>query len=246
MPSNSSERIDDGLRELSREVLPPGHMRAMMGRVEVDVRRKNKMTRTIRRAALATGLCVVILAGLVFIPVSYDLRVGSVVRAEIPATEANLARLSAGLPHVDGLVFSNVEHGEEDIVLRLGFWRKSAEEAEALVDGALAELAMAPGGYEITAEDIVERIGGNVIAWASGGWIQVNGEGMSEEELELAIVQALIDNGAASADVNIEMSDDGVSRIDISVGEMDRSVPGDSITIEIINSSPGGSDVIIK
>jgi hypothetical protein len=168
------------------------------------------------------------------------------VRAEIPATEENLALLSAGLPHMEGLVFSNAEHAEEGIVLRLGFWGKSAEEARALVDGALADFPRGPNGYEIMAEEIVERIGGNVIAWASGGRIVVSGEGMSEEELELAIVQALIDNGAASADVDVQISDDGVSRIDISIGEMEGSVPGDSITIEIINSSPGGSDVIIK
>ncbi len=242
MPSNSSERVDDGLRGLSREVLPPGHMHAMLERVEVSVRRKDRMTRTIWRTALAAGLCAVIVVGLVFIPVSYDLRVGSLVRAELPATEGNLARLSAGLPHMDGLVYSNAEQVEGDVVLRLGFWGKTAEEARALAGEALAAFPESPRRYAITAEDIVERIGGNVIAWASGGRILINGEGMSEEELEQAIVRALIDNGAESADVNVEISGDGVSRIDISVGEMEGSVPGDSLRIEIINSA-GGSTI---
>jgi hypothetical protein len=221
-------------------------MHAMMERVEVDVRRKDRMMKTARRTALAAALCVVIFAGLVFVPVSYDLRVGSLVRAEIPLTEQNLALLAGELPSVEGLVYSNAERVEDEIVLRLGFWGKSAEEAEAIVDEALADLALERGVYEIRAEEIVERIGGNVLAWASGGRLTVNGEGMSEEELEQAIVQALIDSGASSADVDIQISGDGVSRIDISVGEMEGSVPGDSITIEIINSSPGGSEVIVE
>ena len=246
MPSNSSERIDDGLRELSREVLPPGHMHAMLESVEASVRRKDKMNRTVRRSAIAAGLCAVILVGLIFVPVSYDLHVGSLVRAEIPATEANLALLSAGLPHVEGLVYSNAEHEDGDVVVRLGFWGKTAGEARALAEAALEDFKDGPGGYRITAEDVVEHIGGNVIAWASGGRIIVNGEGMTEEELEQAIVDALIDNGAKSADVNVELIDDGVSRIDISVGEIEGRATGDSVTIEIINSSPGGSDVIIK
>lgn len=241
MPSNSSGRIDDGLRGLSREVLPPGHMHAMMERARVRVRRKNKMNRAIRKAALAGGLCVVILVGLLFIPVSYDLRVGSVVRAEMPATQGNLALLARGLPGMEGLVSTNVERVEDGIVLRLGFWGKSPDEAAALANAALEDFPKGPNGYIITAEEVVERIGGNVIAWASGGRIVVNGEGMTEEELEEAIVQALLDNGASRADVNVELMGDGVSRIDIMVGEMEGDIPGDSLTIEII--STGGSTV---
>jgi hypothetical protein len=239
MPSNSSERIDDGLRELSREVLPPGHKHAMMERARVRIRRKEEMNRAIRKASLAAGLCVLILVGLLFVPVSYDLRVGSIVSAEIPATGENLAMLSSGLPNMEGLVTSNAEHVDDHVVLRLGFWGKSAEEARAIASEALAGLAKGPDGYRIAAEEIVERIGGNVLAWASGGRIVVNGEGMSEEELEEAIVEALLSSGASSADVNVELFDDGVSRIDIMVGEMEGDLPADSLTIEIIGT--GGS-----
>ena len=243
MPPYSSERIDGGLRELSREVLPPGHMHAMLERARVRVRRREKMNRVIRKTTMAAGLCAAIVVGLVFVPVSYDLRVGSLVRAEIPATDANFQALANGLPHMEGLVTSNSERDEENIVLRLGFWGKSPEEARAIANAALADFPGGEDAYRISAKAIVKTIGGNVLAWASGGRIVVNGEGMSEEDLEAAIVQALIDNGASMADVNVEVTDDGVSRIDIMVGEMEGDVPGDSITIEIINSNPGGSTV---
>jgi hypothetical protein len=218
-------------------------MHAMLERARVRVRRKEKMNRAIRKTALAAGLCAVILAGLVFVPVSYDLRVGTLVRAEIPATQANIAILANGLPHMEGLVTSNAEHVEDGIVLRLGFWGKSADEAKAIADAALADFPRGPEGVRVSAIDIVETIGGNVLAWASGGRVVVNGEGMTEEELEQAIVQALIDNGASRADVNVEMVDDGISRIDITVGEMEGAMVGDSLTIEIINNCEGGSTI---
>jgi hypothetical protein len=243
MPSLSSGRIDDGLRELSREVLPPGHMHAMLERARVRVRRKEKMNTAIRRMAVAAGLCAAILVGLVFVPVSYDLRVGTLVRAEMPATDANLAILADGLPHMEGLVTSSAEHVEDGVVLRLGFWGKSTDEARAIANAALADFPRGPGGVRVSTVDIIETIGGNVLAWASGGRIVVNGEGMTEEELEQAIVQALIDNGASRADVNVELVGDGISRIDITVGEMDGTMVGDSLTIEIINSSEGGSTI---
>ena len=241
MPSNSSERIDDGLRDLSREVIPPGHMHAMLRRVETRVRRKDKMDRIIRRTAVAAGLCVVILAGLLFVPVSYDLHVGSLVRAEITAAGGTLALLSDGLPQLDGLAQVKAERVEDDIILWLGFWGKDADEARASVDAMLASLPNTAGGYRITAEEVVHRIGGNVLAWASGGRLIINGEGMSEEELEQAIVNALIANGAGEVDVDVQISEDGVSRIDIMLGEMEGDVSGDSLTIEII--STGGSTV---
>lgn len=243
MPPYSSERIDGGLRELSREVLPPGHMHAMLGRARVRVRRREKMNRVIRKTAVAAGLCAAIVVALIFVPVSYDLKVGTLVRVEIPATDASFQVLASGLPHMDGLVTSSSERVEDNIVLRLGFWGKSPEEARAIANTVLADFPGMPGGLRISAREIVKTIGGNVLAWASGGRIVVNGEGMPEEELEAAIVQALIDNGASMADVNVEIADDGVSRIDITVGEMEGDIPGDSLTIEIINSNPGGSTV---
>jgi hypothetical protein len=221
-------------------------MHAMLERARIRLRRKEKMNRVIRRTAVAAGMSAVILVGLVFVPVSYDLRVGTLVRAEIPATDANFHVLANGLPHMDGLVTSSSEKVEENIVLRLGFWGKSPEEARAIADAALADFPGGSGAYRVSAHEIVKTIGGNVLAWASGGRIVVNGEGMSEEKLEAAIVQALIDNGASMADVKVEMADDGVSRIDITVGEMERDVPGDSITIEVINSNPGGSSITIE
>ena len=149
---------------------------------------------------------------------------------------------AAELPRVEGVMYSSAEQVDDAVVLRLGFWGKSADEARALVEGALAGLPGGSGSCAITAEEVIERIGGNVIAWASGGRVIVNGEGMTEEELEQAIVEALIANGASSADVNIEMLGDGISRINISVGEMEGQLPGDSLTIEIINNG-GGSTV---
>ena len=236
MPSNSSKRIDDGLRQLSREVLPPGHMDAMMECVRSRVRRKDRMNTLIRRTALAAGLSVALLVGLLVVPVSYNLHVGSLVLAEIPAIGENVAFLSGGLPHMDGLMHSSAEQSEGDIILRLGFWGKSADEARAMVAEALAGLPAGTDACGIEAEDIVQRIGGNVLAWASGGRLVVHGEGMTEEELEQAILEALIANGASEADVDVELKGEGIGRISISVGDVEGAAPGDSgFTIEIIS-----------
>ena len=234
MRSNSSKRIEDGLRDLSREGLPPGHMHSLLDRVRVQAERRDKMDRAIRRTAIVGAFCVLLIAGLLFIPVSYTVRVGSIAKAEIPATKANLEYLTGMLPKTDGVVRSQISVADGKILLSLGFWRHAGPEAEVAMADMLGSLPDSRDEVEITSEEIVEEFGGNVLAWASGGKILVNAEGMGEEELEQAIVSALLEAGAQEAHADVEFDEEaGMTRIDIGVTGMPDSGSGEEITIEI-------------
>lgn len=234
MPSNSSKRIEDGLRDLSREGLSPGHMDSMLGRVRVQAKRRDKMDRAMRRTAIMGAFCALLIAGLLFVPVSYTVRVGSIAKAEVPATGANLEYLTGVLPGTDGVVRSGLSVADGKILVSLGFWRHTGPEAEVAMADMLVSLPDGRDDVEITSEEVVEEFGGNVLAWASGGKILVNAEGMGEEELEEAIVSALLEAGAQDAHADVEFDEEaGMTRIDIGVVGMPDSGSGEEITIEI-------------
>ena len=242
MTSDSSKRMERGLRDLAEEKIPPAHRVRMTNQVRARIERKENMNRFFGRTALAGGFCVLLFIGLLFIPVSYDLCVGSVVEAEWETERANLeaklAVLRTELTDLDGVIHSTLKKEMEGkMKMELFFAGKGADEARRVIEQKIAAVMSDEHlAQSLVTREIRRKIGGNFLAWASGGKIVIHAAGLSPEELEEAIVAELKRRGAGNAEAHVEITDDNRAMIDITIDDPSAEMIGDStLTIEITN-----------
>jgi len=92
--------------------------------------------------------------------------------------------------------------------------------ADHLPDHATADIARSP---------IIRRVGGNVLAALTQGSFRVAARGMTDDEIELAIIEELGLIGVRGADAEVTDQPDGSKRIDVRMSDS----PYDSLTFEV-------------
>ncbi|MBN1826414.1 MAG: hypothetical protein JW958_09115 [Candidatus Eisenbacteria bacterium] len=221
-----NDPIERGLRRLAEETPPPGHMTRTLAAARAGVRRRERMNRLFGRTAMAGVFACVLLLVLVFIPVSYDLRVGSVVEAELvpdfgrspEELDRALFLIQERISRAEGIVRGRAERIEDRVAVRL-LAARGPVEAQAIIDGMIDKET----GLRRTALEVKElkiRLGGNVLAWASGGRIRINVRGATAEELEEAIREELARQGLEASEVHVETSGDGnITTVEITTPE---------------------------
>jgi DNA-binding Xre family transcriptional regulator len=293
MSREMPEGLKRGLRELAEEPLSPGHKRRTIENARARLEKREEMFRWTRRFGFAGAAFALLAAGMIFIPVSYNVCVGSVVEAEWTAAqmdealtslelddemlivlrgkeaelrekaealrekadelglkekelqnlergaallEQNLEKLCGRLETLHGMVHTSLSEEDGSCKLWLYFAGKRASEAEEMAALTLDHLPQVLGSPGLASKEIRMQIGGNVLAWATGGRIVIHAEGLSPEELEAKIEEEFLRRGAKSADAEATIQGDSLSVIRIEVGEAPADMfEGDSLTIEITN-----------
>jgi len=259
MAREMPEGLKRGLRELAEEPLSPGHKTRMLQNARARLETRNHMFRWTRRFGLAGAAFALLAAGMIFIPISYNVCVGSVVEAEWTAAqiekalaaadekeklpnleiglallEQNLEKLSSRLGTLHGMVHTSLSAEDGSCKLWLYFAGKRADEAERMAALTLDLLPQALNSPGLASKEIRMQIGGNALAWATGGRIVIHTEGLSPEEIEVAIEEEFLRRGASSADATVTIEGDSLSVIQIEIGDAPADMfEGDSLTIEI-------------
>ncbi len=227
MNSQSHEPFDNGLNELKHEEPPAFHFERTMAHVRQQAKRRSSMSSKMIRSALAAGAFAIVVIGMLVIPVSYDLEIGSMVTVEFPVTELMTIDFANLMDSMENLVNQNLNTSGSEATLALAFRDVSADDAEALVREFLGSSA---NEFELTAEPIIERVGGNALAAITGGNIIVGESGMSDEEVEALIASHFFSMGAVVRRVDVNTDNSGQTTIDLEF----ESLPEDSMTFHII------------
>ncbi|MFQ5599864.1 MAG: hypothetical protein ACE5G2_04835 [Candidatus Krumholzibacteriia bacterium] len=187
------------------------------------------MNRRIATTTMALGVPALILIGLVLVPISYEVRVGSLVRAEWPAASGDLLAIANDISRLENLANRNIVVQDGTVVLEAAFRKVGERDAEGRLREALGRHLDSGSAVRIETEEIVRKVGGNALAAMTGGTITVNAEGLSDAEVEAAIAAELANWGARASEVRVQTSADGQRTIDITIDE----APAESVTVEV-------------
>jgi len=180
--------------------------------------RRHIVNHRIARVVSTGGVAALILAALLFVPVSYEVEVGSVVTASWKSTATDPNRIAERLEGLDGLFSQNVRLNGEHVSAQLLFRGMGADEAERRVRELLAgKLDPASGPAELSSRRIMKKVGGNALAAITGGTIRVNAAGLSDREIEEAIVAEFATHGVRHSEAQVVTDTDGERRIDIMI-----------------------------
>ncbi len=258
------ERIARGLRGLAEETPPHGHMEHALAGAQRKMQRGEIVKQRMRRVSLAgAGACALVLA-LLFVPVSYEMGIGSVVRVDWPepAGDQNAAAagaaIAADVKGMDRLVDFQWTRQGERMYLVAAFSDVGQDEAGARIREVIlrhADLGMVPDGPTIGAggktrvgdirvatRPIMKLVRADALAAATGGRIQLRVSGASAEEIEQALLAELAAQGftGSSVDVRTETAGDSVQvQVEVHAGTPPEGAPGDSTQIEMIITHEG-------
>ncbi|MBD3167318.1 hypothetical protein GF324_12015 [bacterium] len=186
---------------------------------------------------ISAGALAVIIAGMLLVPASYEVTVGSTVSVDLGLDRLNKVDWQAFRDHPDFANLSVAGNGEQAAV-HLVFRDLSKTEAGAVVEGILAEQSLAPGTYSLMTESITKTVGGNALAALSGGTIRIMAHGLTDDEVETAIVEHLQARGIGVNAVDVRTTEqNGMIRKDISIDLDSANLPegmqeGDSVYFE--------------
>ena len=240
MRSKSSDPVENGFRNLSRETVPDSHLTAMLAGSRRKLQRRKLMKQRIRRISWGATAVVAILIALLAIPISFDVKVGSVITVEnIPLT-AGYTEFQKEVPSLDGLINSSLSRNTETATLQLAFTRSGAGAAPERIRNLLDRFDLSGDRLVFSSRDIMKKVGGNALAAITGGYIHLNVTDMRDAEIESALLAELAAAGLEGGEVQIETDTDGIKHIEMSfeapVGEGDGS---GEYTIEITSDENG-------
>lgn len=161
-------------------------------------------------------------------------RAGARLETERSRLEELGAKLEQARDRLEDVARTSIVIEDGVYQLNLVFPGKSAREAEEITARELALLPEELRAPAIASREIRERVGGNVLAWASGGRIVIHAEGASPEELEERIEEEFRKLGGC-ADARVTVDGERM-QIDIDVDSTSSEmIDGDSVKIEITN-----------
>lgn len=261
------ERIARGLRGLAEETPPHGHMERALAGARRKLQRGDGMRHGMQRVSVAGVGAFAVVVALLFVPVSYEMGIGSVVRAawEAPADEAQASAASAAIAAevqaLDHLVDFNLKRMGDRMYLTAAFSDVDQETAGNQVRGTIqrhvscalaAPLQAGPDGVAVRDEQaeisvasmaIVKLIRANALAAATGGLVRIHVQGSSPEEIGQALMAELEAQGfvGSSVDVRTESVGDSthVMHVEVHVGTPPPGTAGDSTEIEMIITQEG-------
>jgi len=236
MRSKSSHQMDSGLQDLASELPPPAHQAKMLAGAKQKIERKQKMKQRINRISWGTGIAAVVMIIMLVVPITYEVTVGSMVSlAGLPVDES-FDTICAELASLTNLQEHHVTITKDTADFQLAFRKLSGPKAASQVKEILARHTANPAQLELLTENIVKEVGGNALAFATGGVISVNITGLDDDEVAAAIVARLEEAGYENSSAEVT-TEDGVSTVDISISldedSVDEGSSTETITIEL-------------
>ncbi|MCP4571547.1 MAG: hypothetical protein GY838_04285 [bacterium] len=221
--------IETGLNGLAQESVAPEHRQRLLSgagiRLEHQRRRRSRRLKTLAIVAPAA----MVLAGLLFVPISYRITVGGRITAEWPLAAGGSEQMAETLRALPGVAGSQLLVGDDTAILHLGYRGDQVQEFRDTIRATLAERLGDPELGRTRAMVFRREVGGSVLASLSRGRLRVSAQGLDEAELEQAIVEEIERWGAQNAEVQITITRDGRRLFDIRY----ENAPADSLFIEI-------------
>jgi hypothetical protein len=206
--------VERGLRELSEENPDNFQFERSMARVhqQVEDHRRTRFMRKTASTLIPIGVVVVIFAALLLIPATYTVTVGSIVEINIPSADREvvmaLSEVAQDNPDIER---ANMMMSPEGMTLTFASSETNPSSFEKTVLSAVKPY-LGDLDFAISAKPVKVERGGNALAALTGGTIRVNTAGMTDSQIEAAIAEALMGNGASAVDVDVTTSPDGTQR----------------------------------
>lgn len=212
--TDNYDPIQKGLHDLSTETVDHGHYTHTMAVVRTKIERKNPMRNLLKGSVLAGGFAVAAVIAMILIPATYDVNIGTLVKAEFTLPDGLSPREVADATTAlsEGRKMLMVSNG----IATLTFASKQTD-ASALQNAlrnAIQTKYPAITNIDVTSEPIIEKHGGNALAAVTGGRIEIGCEGMSDAEIEGAIVQALTARGVNVQQVSVQTTSPGEGQVE--------------------------------
>ncbi len=206
--------VEKGLSELATESVEPNHFPRMMAKVRANKERKSPMNSMIKSGALAGGLAIAAVVAMVLIPATYEVSVGTLIKAEfkLPDGISPRAVADATTSVAEGQKMLMVENGVT--TLTIASKATDSKSLEEKLQKTLQAQFPAIAEISVTTEPIKERRGGNALAAVTGGRIEIGCEGMSDAEIEGAIAGALSAHGLNVKQVSVSTTFPGEGQIE--------------------------------
>ena len=186
---------------------------------------RKKYIPTLAGAVVAVSLVIALL----FVPVTYQLTIGSVVTIKSPVLSSISDEQIEAIKNLDSVINTNLA---EDCIY-VAFEDMKGKRAEADISEFLNQNHLLED-YTISSRDIVGEFGGNALAAITGGNITVNARGLSDTETESLIMGQLSMAGYPVEMVKVRSNDDGTASFEFVFGEMEyQTGESDSLQIDI-------------
>jgi hypothetical protein len=222
MPRTTEDEIRNGLNGLSREKVQSEHMTDMMEQVKLAGATSSGNRRILLGSAGGLLAVTVLFFALLLIPVTYNQQVGCLI-SMAGSTEwlenSDLSSLDSQLPELMNISTNTVE---EEFTMDLAFRDLEGAVALTRLQSALGEMEVDLLTLRFSVEDVFVAVGGNALAALTQGTINIGAAGLSDNEIEEAIVSALATHGipGASAVVTTTRQGDEMQRqIEITIPE---------------------------
>ncbi len=212
--TDQPDPLDKGLHDLAVEPVEPGHYARMMVAMRTNLERKSPMNNLFKNGALVSGLTIAVVLALVLIPATYRINVGTLVKAEftLPDGVSPGDVASAASPLSEGRKMLMVDNGVVTLTLASKQTKTEALQSELL--STLKAKFPTIANIQISAEPIFEKHGGNALAAVTGGRIEIGCDGMTDAEIESAIVQALNAHGVNVQQVSVSTTSPGEGQVE--------------------------------
>jgi len=203
----------------------PQHMADMMDRVHAANHRRQRVVQSSLTGAVAVVAVFLLLA----IPVSYEVEVGNRLQVSWPTSQVDAQVVDTALAELNGMAGRKIGFRDGKAHATLVMLSISSEEARNSVRELLAGFLPTNIELEIESTPIRRRVGGNALAALTNGHVTIIARGMSDEELEIAIIEELGIMGIRMAEAEVSSLPDGSKTISVQMQES----PYDSITFEV-------------
>ncbi len=218
MKQKLPRQAEQGLRDLASEEPEPFHYERTMARVHSagSATRRTRIMKTLTSTAIGVGAVAVIFLALVFIPATYDVKLGSIVTVTLPSAEIPNEQVFGLVSAMQGVTSSTINNNNGVLTLDFAFNGVKKQEAEMRVREALSE-RFNPDELTFTSDDVTVQAGGNALAALTGGRITIYADGMTDEEIEAAIaeqLQAHLGSGGTYF-VDVDSNEDGEMTIQV-------------------------------
>jgi len=231
MKQTSSKSVERGLKDLAREEIEPFHYERTMAHVRDKLsfpsglkpdgnNRRNPMKIALQRSAIVTGAIAVLFIAMLLIPAAYSVRVGSLVKAEFPMSDAfSPQSIIAATDNIDGIFNRQLSVKNDVVELTLAFRDRQAHDVELEVRQALSSIIDDDETFSLSSENIEKLMGGNALAAVTGGRIRIGIENLTDAEIESRIVAALSAQGiqVKQVNVNTDRSVEGQVKVEVRV-----------------------------
>jgi len=217
---------DDLLRDLIDEPIEPGHMNAMLAGVEGRLERQRRRRRS---GAITAALSVAAALALLVVPASYVLNLGTHVSVSWPRDQVLTKTIEAELSRLDGLAARKTVYSGDTVHCRAVIRGRGEDEAAELVRSAIRAYFPAGAAPDVGTRPVFRRVQGNVLAAITYGHFRVNARGLSDRELEQAIMRELGLMGVVEPEVSVSRSEEERLLIDVKT----MYSPVDSFTFEV-------------